>query len=256
MLNQGQAIRFMVQRGGTTRMKNAEKHLPMKIAKLRKNKDARKSIRVVEKQQYNRKVLSPKSNPHRDYKLHLYDWLQERSARLLRRFHQVENPTTHRITSSDVRQILRDEGFTQITAEDLNELLIRHETDPDEIDYQTLLTGRLFVEKPFLLQAFVSKNKKKKKKTKKTRQQPAIPIATRDEGARTSKGRPPLIYVEKHQFVTDRNRFGRDRTPTHMLSDDSAYYIDQPDPLFVHLSNAGRDSAHRASMQNFSLSDR
>ena len=49
MLNQGKAIKFMVQRGGTTKSKNAENQLPIKIATIRKNKDARKNIRLAEK---------------------------------------------------------------------------------------------------------------------------------------------------------------------------------------------------------------
>jgi hypothetical protein len=241
MLNQGKAIKFMVQRGGTIKTKNAENQFPIKIAKIWKNKDAKKNIRLIEKKQYNRKIMSPRSNPDRDYKIHFYDWLQERQDRLLRRFHQVENTSTHRVTSNDFKQIIAEEGFTQITPDDLNELIIRHETNPNEIDYQTFLSGKLFIEKPFLIQTFIRKtNKKKKKQKKKTKKQVPIPIATRSEGPRTLKGNPPLVYVKKHQFITDLNRFNRDQIPKHILNDDSAYYIDKIDPQFVHINNAGR----------------
>jgi hypothetical protein len=241
MLNQGKAIKFMVQRGGTTKTKNIENQSPMKIATLWKNKDAKKNIRLAEKKRYNRKILSPKSNPDRDYKIHFYDWLQERYDRLLRRFHQVANSKTHRITSNELKQIIAEEGFTQITSDDLNDLIIRHETNPNEIDYQTFLSGKLFIEKSFLMQAFIQKiKKKKKKKKKKTKKQIAVPIATRDEGPRTSTGNPPLVYIKKHQFITDRNRFSRDRIPKHIINDDSVYYIDKVHPQFVHINNAGR----------------
>jgi ankyrin repeat protein len=241
MFNQGKAIKFMVQRGGTTKTKNIDNQLPIKLAKIRKSKDARKNIRLVEKKHYNRKITSPKSNPDRDYKIHFYDWLQERTDRLLRRFHQVENPSTHRVTSKDLKQIIAEEGFTQINSDDLNDLIIQHETNPNEIDYQTFLSGKLFIEKPFLMQTFIRKSKKKKKKgKKKTKKQVPIPIAIRHEGPRTSKGNPPLVYIRKHQFITDLNRFNRDQIPKHILQDDSMYYLDKIDPQFVHINNAGR----------------
>ncbi|CAF1196458.1 unnamed protein product [Rotaria sordida] len=239
MLNQGKAIKFMVQRGGTTKTKNANNQLPIKIATIWKNKDAKTNIRLVEKKQYNRKIISSKSNPDRDYRIHLYDWLQERYDRLLRRFHQIENINTHRITSNDFKQIIHEEGFTQITSDDLHDLIIRHETNPNEIDYQTFLTGKLFIEKPFLMQTFIQKtNKKKKKKMKKTKKQLAIPIAIRHEGSRTLHGNPPLVYIKKHEFITDQNRFNRDHIPKHIINDDSVYYIDKIDPQFVHINNA------------------
>lgn len=240
MLNQGKAIKFMVQRGGTTRTKNANNQLPIKIAKIFQNKDARKHIRLVEKKHYNRKVLSNTSNPNRDYKIHFYDWLQERYNRLLRRFHQVENQNTHLISSNDLREIIREEGFTQITSDDLNDLIIRHEKNPNEIDYRLFLSGKLFIEKPFLIQAFNMKSKKSRKRIRrKTKKQPLIPIAICHEGSRTSRGNPPLVYVKKHEFTTDRNRFNRDQVPKHIINDDSAYYIDKPELQYVHINNAG-----------------
>lgn len=234
----------MVQRGGTIKTKNVDNQLPMKIAKIFKSKDARKNLRLVDRKKYSRAVTSVKSNPDRDYKLHFYDWLQERSDRLLRRFHQIENPDTHRITSSEFRKIIDEEGFRQITSDDLNALIVQHETNPNELDYQTFLSGKLFIEKPFLLQAFLGKTnkKKKKQKRKKTKKQLLIPIATRDEGPRTSKGNPPLVYVKKHQFITDRNRFDRDHIPKHIFNNDSAYYLDKVEPQYVHINNAGRES--------------
>ncbi|CAF1008681.1 unnamed protein product [Adineta steineri] len=238
-LNQGKAIKFMVQRGAITRTKNIDNQLPIKIAILERNKDAKKNIRLAEKKHYYRKIISSKSNPYRDYKIHFYDWLQERSDRLLRRFHQVENSSTHRITPTDLKQIINEEGFTQITLDDLNDLIIRHETNPNEIDYQTFLSGKLFIAKPFLIQTFISKTKKKKKKKKKkTKKQLPIPIAIYNEGPRISNGNPPLVYVKKHQFTTDRNRFSRDQIPKHIINDDSAHYMDKIHPQFVHISNA------------------
>ncbi|CAF3869297.1 unnamed protein product [Rotaria magnacalcarata] len=236
-LNQGKSIKFMIQRGGTMKTKNADNQLPIKIAKIFKNKNAIKNIRLVEKKHYSRKVMSPKSNPDRDYKIHLYDWLQEKYDRLLRRFHQVENSSIHRIASNDLKQIIREEGFSQITADDLHDLIVRHETNPNEIDYQMFLSGKLFLDKAFLLPAFIQKTNKRKK-TKTTKKQPAIPIAIRNEGPRTTHGNPPLVYIKKHQFITDQTRFNRDQIPKHVINDDSAYYLDKPDPQFIHINNA------------------
>ena len=241
MLNQGKAIRFMVQRGGTTKTKNADNQLPIKIAIIWKNKSAKKNIRLVNKKQYHRKITSPNSNPYRDYKIQFYDWLQERHDRLLRRFHQVEDTSTHRISSNEFKQIISEEGFTHIISNDLNDLIIRHEMNPNEIDYRTFLSGKLFIEKSFLMKAFNQRaSKKRNRRTKMTKKQVPLPIAIRYEGSRTSNANPPLVYVKKHQFITDRNRFNRDQIPKHIINDDSAYYLDKIDPQFVHINNAGR----------------
>ena len=245
MFNRGPMIKFLVQRGGTTKTKNVDRQTPMKIAKQRKNKEAKKAIRLAEKKNFHRPIVSPKSNPNRDYQLHLYDWLQERSERLLRRFHEVEDPTTRRIRPKDLKEILHDEGFTQISVEDLNELILRHETNPNEIDYQTFLSGKFFVPKAFLLSTFVQtkgKTKKKKKKTKKSKKQNYIPIAVQDEGPRMGQGRPAMTFVPKHQFITDPTRFSRDRPPKDFLEDDSIFYLEKTPPSYVHIHNAGRST--------------
>jgi hypothetical protein len=242
MLNQARAIQFMVQRGGSTRTKNQHHQSPLKIATIRKNKQAKKAIRLVETRQYHRKVHSTLSNPYRDFRIHLYDWLQERYDCLLRRFHHVENHVTHRISSNDLRTIIVEEGFTQITDDDLNDLIIRHETDPNEIDYQTFLSGKLYIDKAFLLSTFISKKKKKKKKntTIKSNKQNHIPIATLVEDPQIYHEKSAQVYVKQHQFVTDKNRFTCNRIPDHYLVDDSMYYIDQSYPQRIHIHNAGR----------------
>lgn len=61
--------------------------------------------------------------------------------------------------------------------------------------------------------------KKKKGKTK-----VPLPIATREEGARTEGGNPPEEFVPRHIHFTDNTRFDRDLPPTHPLQDDSAWY--------------------------------
>ena len=235
LLNQGRAIRFLAQRGATTKCKNADNHLPMKIATLHKNKEAKKAIRLIEKKHY-------QSNALRASQIRLYDWLQEHSDRLLRRCHQLEDSVPHRVSSFDLRKLITEQGFTGMTSDDLNELILRHETNPNEVDYQTFLSGKVFIEKPFLLSAFTPKSnkKKKKKKKKKAKNQVPIPIAIQSEGPRTANGNPPIVYVKKHQFVTDTNRFSRDRLPEHALADDSTYCIDPIHPQFVHIHNAGK----------------
>lgn len=235
-LNQGRAIRFLAQRGATTKSKNVDNHSPMKTATLHKNKEAKKAIRSVEKKNY-------QSNALRESQLHLYDWLQEHYDGILRRCHQMEDSVTHRVSSLELRKLITDGGFTGIGTDDFNELILRHQTNPNEVDYQTFLSGKVFIEKPFLLSAFSPKsNKKKKKKTKmkKAKNQVHIPIAVQSEGPRTANGNPPMVYVKKHQFVTDTNRFSRDQLPEHVLADDSTYCIDPIHPQFVHIHNAGK----------------
>jgi len=65
---------------------------------------------------------------------------------------------------------------------------------------------------------FCFKGKKKKGKTK-----IPMPIATKEEGARTEGGNPPEEFVVRHIHFTDNTRFNRDLPPTHPLQDDSAW---------------------------------
>ena len=231
----------MVQRGGSTKQKNHNNQSPLKIAVIRKNKQARKAIRFVEKKNYNQPIVSSsQSNLHHHFGLHFYDWLQENSNQLLRRCHQLENPESHRIPSIELKRIIDELGFNQSSAEDLENIIRQHETNPNEIDYQTLVTGKLFVNKDCLLSGFLSSGKLRKKKLKiQTKSQPNIPIATQTEGPRMPKGNPPKVYVKRHQFLTDINRFSRDHVPRHPFEDDSSYYLDAKQPEFVHIHNAG-----------------
>ncbi|CAF1023912.1 unnamed protein product [Didymodactylos carnosus] len=237
--NMGQMIKYMVQRGAETKVRNRDNVLPIKIAKSQKNKDAIKSIQLLEKKNYHKLLSSPRSNPDRDYKIYLYDFIYENQDRLQRRFDHVRVQSADRVPSREMKTILAEEGFTQIHQDDLNDLIILHETNPNEFDYKTFLSGKLFVEKAYMMQQFLPKNKKKKKK-KVAKKQTSIPIALRDEGPRTLNGNPPLVYIPKHQFITDVNRFSRDHIPKHIANDDSAWYLDKTEPNFVHINNAAK----------------
>jgi hypothetical protein len=138
-------------------------------------------------------------------------------------------------------EVLAEEGFQSLIDNEveIKKLIMSHEKAKDEVDYDLFLSGKKYINKQFLMPSFEGKKKKKKKggKGKKGKTKIVIPICTLDEGPRMD-GDPPAIYQPQHIHFTDTQRFNRDKPPEHPLQDDSAWYLQNPEKMFVNLSNA------------------
>ena len=113
------------------------------------------------------------------------------------------------------------------------------------VDYNDFLGAKKWVNKNYLMSAFEGKKKKKGKKgkggKKKGKFKLVMPICTQDEGPRTYGGAPPEMFIEQHIHFTDTNRFDRDRPPVHPLQDDSAWYLEHPDKMYVNITDATKN---------------
>ncbi|KAK3094212.1 hypothetical protein FSP39_025481 [Pinctada imbricata] len=87
-----------------------------------------------------------------------------------------------------------------------------------------------------------------------------MPICTQDEGPRTFGGAPPEMFIERHIHFTDTNRFDRDRPPVHPLQDDSAWYLEHPDKMYINITDATKigdfDSLKNAFQRGTSVDTR
>ncbi len=96
-----------------------------------------------------------------------------------------------------MKRIIAEEGLTQITPDDLNDLIIQHETNPSQIDYQTFLSGKLFIEKPFSCKhSFKKQEKEKEMKEEDQRASTASNISTSCKTERILSS-SPLVYIKK-----------------------------------------------------------
>lgn len=101
--------------------------------------------------------------------------------------------------------------------------------------------GLRYLQKAFVLSSYAPKKKKAgkggkgKKKGKFVLPMPICTVPP-DLVFRREDGGPPHFMVESYQQFTDTKRFNRDRPPGHPIEDDSAWYIDEPEKIYININ--------------------
>ena len=67
-----------------------------------------------------------------------------------------------------------------------------------------------------------------------------MPICTREDLIRAEDGGPPNPLFPRHIHFTDPNRFDRDKPPVHLIEDDSAWYMQPPEKMYMNLHDAAK----------------
>jgi hypothetical protein len=49
------------------------------------------------------------------------------------------------------------------------------------------------------------------------------------------------MFIERHVNFTDTGRFDRDKPPQHPLQDDSAWYLQQPERMYLNITDATKN---------------
>jgi hypothetical protein len=206
----------------------------------------------------------------------LYDYTYQNQERIEKIFeeHDIAHSKIGFVSVEDFKRIIEDEKLLAfLTLDDMNELSEKHEREPVGFDYKTFLTGKKYLTKPYLMSAFEAKKTKVTKPKKAKKQKGALPsklivceelgdiyiylysvVLIQDEGPRTENGNPPKLYAVQHVHHTDNTRFSRDKLPKNPLEDDSPWYLDKPDKLYVNLCDAGNDKASISHYYLFSIS--
>lgn len=108
------------------------------------------------------------------------------------------------------------------------------------IDVNDFLKGLKYLPKTYVMASYGPKKKKASKggKTKKSKFNLPMPICTvppelihrRDDGGQ------PHFMIESYQHATDIHRFDRDHRPEHPIEDDTAWYIDEPEKIYINMN--------------------
>ncbi|KAK7103920.1 ankyrin repeat and EF-hand domain-containing protein 1-like isoform X2 [Littorina saxatilis] len=249
--------KYLSQRGCNPKPKNNDGSTARTIAKDEGHKEAMKELRKVEKSF----GKSGKSND--PWALTFYDWVMLNQPKILELLKVFDLDDTGYVTTDDFFDTITG-MHAPVEEEELRKLASMHDKSREnKVDYNDFFVAKKWINKNFLMSAFEGKKKKKKKGKggkKKGKFKLVMPICTQDEGPRTSGGGPPELYIPRHIHFTDTGRFDRDHPPTHPLQDDSAWYLKQPDRMYVNINEAAKmgdfDSLRKALLNGIHIDTR
>uniref|UniRef100_A0ABM5GNX7 Ankyrin repeat and EF-hand domain-containing protein 1 n=1 Tax=Pogona vitticeps TaxID=103695 RepID=A0ABM5GNX7_9SAUR len=239
-----ECCRFIGQRGCNPIWKNLEKKTARQVAKDSGSKASVKEIRKIERRYA--KFLKPKpgvKNPNPPWAVRLHDWSVEHQESLHDLFGAVDRGDGT-VSREDFVSII-EEKCPFVEAEQIQTIAQAHEkTRAGGVNPEEFLTGKRYLQKPFLLSSYGPKKKKGKKgKGKKGKFAIPMPICVIPDSSRPRHpdGGPPEYMIETYQNMTDCNRFNRDHPPEHPIQDDSWWYIDDPMKNFSNINYLTKD---------------
>ncbi|XP_018590619.1 ankyrin repeat and EF-hand domain-containing protein 1 [Scleropages formosus] len=239
-----QCCRFLAQRGCNPKLKNLKGLVASQIAKDNGHKMAMKELKKAEQLHY--KYSKPGVvNPNERWALTLHDWSFEHEVKLRAAFEAAEDGVSSKdtINGETFISILLAKG-APVDVDKLQEIVLTHDKKREgHISLKEFFSGLQYLQKAFVASSYIPKKKKKKsgkagKGKKKGEFILPLPICTLppDLVQRREDGGPPLFMIESYRHFTDRNRFDRDHPPKHPIEDDSAWYIDEPEKIYINIS--------------------
>ncbi|KAL4630434.1 ankyrin repeat and EF-hand domain-containing protein 1 [Arapaima gigas] len=239
-----QCCRFLAQRGCNPKAKNHNGFVPYQTAKDNGHKLAMKELKKAEQLHY--KYSKPGVvNPNERWALTLHDWSFEHEAKLRAAFEAAEDvlPGKEIVNGETFISMLLAKG-APVDVDKLQEIVLAHDKKREgQINLKEFFSGLQYLQKAFVASSYSPKKKKKKsgktgKGKKKGEFMLPLPICTLppELAHRREDGGPPLFMIESYQHFTDRNRFNRDHPPKHPIEDDSAWYIDEPEKIYINIS--------------------
>ncbi|CAL8352904.1 unnamed protein product [Merluccius merluccius] len=232
--------RFLSQRGCNARQKNSDGFLPRQVAT---DKATSKELKKAEKLQG--KLSKPEAvdlNP--PWKLTLHDWSCEHQDVLCTAMETMEEAVAplETVTIDTFSSVLKDH-CAPVEEDQLQEILKEHDKGRvGMIDIGQFFRGVGYLQKAFTLQSYAPKQQKAREKVGKVKSRGKfvlpVPICVLPEPMihRRPDGGPPYFMIESYQPLTDSRLFYRDHLPRHGIEDDCAWYIDQPDKVFVNIN--------------------
>ncbi|XP_041927269.1 ankyrin repeat and EF-hand domain-containing protein 1 [Alosa sapidissima] len=234
-----ECCRFLCQRGANPKLKNEEGLVPKQMAK---DKAAVKELKKAER--LFTKLSKPGTvNPNELWALTLHDWSFEHEAALRTSFEAAENAedSVVTVTKANFLSVLR-EHHAPVDDEQLQKIVVGHDSKREGlIDLDEFFKGLKYLQKPYVLSSYGPKKKKKggakggKGKRKFTLPMP-ICVLPEEQVSRRDSTAPPDYMIKSYQQFTDTKRFDRDNPPSHPIEDDSAWYIDEPEQIYVNIN--------------------
>ncbi|KAM3602743.1 uncharacterized protein V6R79_009941 [Siganus canaliculatus] len=229
--------KFLAQRGCNPKVKNQEGLLPRQIAKDAGHKAAVKELKKAERQQKKSSKPSdtcPTSDP---WALTLHDWSYEFERELWEAFGETSDVVTTEMFVSVLQQL-----HAPVELEQLEMIISAHDKGKEGvISINDFIKGVKYIKKPFLLSSYIPKQKREKKGKggkKKGKFVIPLPVCTLPPELRPRRadGGPPHFMIQTYSDSSDTRRFNRDHPPEHPLVNDSAWYLEKPDKVFVNIN--------------------
>ncbi|KAM6980516.1 ankyrin repeat and EF-hand domain-containing protein 1 [Aplochiton taeniatus] len=231
--------RFLSQRGCNSKLKNVEGLIPRQMAK---DKVTIKELKKAERLQG--KLSKPGAvNPNEPWALTLHDWSCEYESALRSAMEILEEvPSAVDTVSKETFVTVLSEHRAPVQEENLQKIIMEHDKKREGLIHITdFFKGVRYLQKPFTLPSYAPKKKKAGKGGKgKKKGQFVLPVPIcvlpPELIFRRQDGGPPTFMVESYQQFTDAKRFDRDHPPAHPIEDDSAWYIDEPEKIYININ--------------------
>ncbi|XP_072552090.1 ankyrin repeat and EF-hand domain containing 1a [Salminus brasiliensis] len=233
--------RFLAQRGCNPKLKNLEGLLPRQIAKDLGHKASLKELKRAER--LHGKFLKGSGGTNEPWALTLHDWSHEHEPELRKAFEAASDgiigiEVVSRQTFVSVLHKLK----APVEDEHIQRILLAHDKRREGlININEFLKGLRYLPKIFVMASYEPRKKKRAAnagKAKKSKLNLPIPICTVPQELinRRDDGGPPHFMIENYHLLTDPNRFDRDHPPGHPIEDDSAWYIDKPEKIYININ--------------------
>ncbi|KAM9339461.1 ankyrin repeat and EF-hand domain-containing protein 1 [Symphorus nematophorus] len=233
--------KFLAQRGCNPKLKNLEGLLPRQIAKDAGHKAAAKELRKAERQQGKGNKASGggggglMSDP---WVLTLHDWSNEYEAELWQAFGNTSDTV-----STDMFISVLEALNAPVELDQLHLVISAHEKGREGcININDFIKGVKYIKKPFVLSSYMPKKKKGEKGGKGGKKKGKfvlpMPICTLppEHMQRRPDGGPPHFMIETYFNCSDTRRFDRDHPPKHPIMNDSGWYVEKPEKIYVNIN--------------------
>uniref|UniRef100_A0A3B3WHQ1 Ankyrin repeat and EF-hand domain containing 1a n=1 Tax=Poecilia mexicana TaxID=48701 RepID=A0A3B3WHQ1_9TELE len=237
------SCKFLAQRGCNPKVKNKEGLLARQIAKDFGLKAAIKELKKAERA-FGKSKKSTGGGMMSDlWALTLHDWSNEYQAELVEAFRdQFGNADLDTFMS-----VLENLG-APVEPDQLKMVFSAHNKKGEGlINVNDFVKGTKYIKKVFRLTGYTTQKKKKEKGAKKKKKKGPfvlpIPICTLvpELKPRRPDGGPPHFMIEKYHNLTDVRRFDNEHPPLHPIVNDSWWYIEKPNKVYININYCVRN---------------
>lgn len=242
--------------GCNPKVKNLEGLLPRQIAKDSGHKAAAKELGEAQQSWGKASKGSSTGLNTSPWALTLYDWSHEHEATL----HDAFGDASDTVSADAFISALEDLK-APVGAEQLHAVVVAHgERREGFLSIDEFVKGVKYIHKSFLLSSYSPKKKKVNKggKAKKNKKRGKftlpVPVCTMPPELveRRGDGGPPRFMIEKYQNCTDVKRFNREHPPEHPIEDDSAWYLDEPEKVYINVNYCAKSGDLKSLDRAFS----
>ena len=236
-------IRLLGQRGCPAGAATVEGVTPQKIAKTEGFKDCMKELKKLTSFQDKVAKGSKPKGFSEHWCIQLYDWIQTNKRAVLDLLRSQDQSANFTLPTDAFSSTL-EQASVPLGPEELKKLVsVCDKKGEGVLNYDDLLSDHKYINIQFKLGPHDNpKAKKKAKKGKKSKGKAKanIPFPIYYEAERPPTAGVADGTIEKEQFLTDMQRFPRDKDLPHLFVDDSAWYLAHPDHQYVQMYEAIR----------------